>query len=57
MFTVFYKKTSYNPNRSYYQNQNRYAGSKSFATLEEAVAYSKTVDAKYIINPAGNKIK
>ena len=42
-FTVFYKKDAYNQHKTYYQNQNRYAGCKSFVTLEEAIAFAKTV--------------
>lgn len=42
-YTVFYTKENYNPNKSYYQNQNRLAGSKSFKTLEEAKAFAPTV--------------
>jgi hypothetical protein len=56
MFTVFYRKSQYNPYRSYYQNANRYAGSKSFKTLAEAKAFAATVNTKYIINPMGKKI-
>lgn len=56
MFTVFYKKEKYNPFITYSQNQNRYAGSKSFKTEQEARAFAKTVNTKYIINPCGNKI-
>ena len=57
MFTVFYKKENYNPYKSYPQNANRYAGSKSFKTEQEAKDFAETVDTKYIINPCGNKIK
>ena len=56
MFTVFFRKENYNPFRSYYQNQNRYAGSRSFNTEEEARSFAKSVDTKYIVNPCGNKI-
>lgn len=56
MFTVFFKKENYNPFRTYYQNQNRYAGSKSFKTEAEARSYARTVNTKYIINPCGCKI-
>ena len=56
MFTVFYKKENYNPYKSYPQNCNRLAGSKSFKTEAEARAFSKTVNTKYIINPCGCKI-
>ena len=56
MFTVFFKKKNYNPFRSYYQNQNRYAGSRSFNTETEAREFAKTVDTNCIINPCGHKI-
>lgn len=56
MFTVFYKKESYNPHKTYPQNYNRYAGSKSFKTENEARTFAETVNTKYIINPCGNKI-
>jgi hypothetical protein len=42
-YTVFYTKESYNPNKSYYQNQNRLAGSKSFKTEQEAREFAPTV--------------
>lgn len=56
MFTVFFTKDNYNPYKSYYQNQNRYAGSRSFKTEIEARNFAVTVGIKYIINPCGNKI-
>ena len=46
IFTVFYKANSYNPNRTYFQNQNRYARSKSFATKAEAEAFAKEVNGR-----------
>lgn len=57
MFTVFYKKENYNPFKSYAQNANRYVGSKSFKTEEEARGFAEIVNTKCIINPCGNKIK
>ena len=42
-YTVFYTKESYNPNKSYYQNQNRLAGAKSFETEKEARDFAPTV--------------
>lgn len=56
MFTVFYKKASYNPFKSYYQNQNRFVGSRGFKTEAEARDFAKSVDTKCIINPCGHKI-
>lgn len=56
MFTVFFRKANYNPNKSYYQNANRYSGSKSFKTESEAREFAEIVNTKYIINPCGNKI-
>jgi hypothetical protein len=50
MFTVFYKKESYNQNKSYPQNCNRYVGSKTFKMLEEATAFASTVNATNIID-------
>lgn len=35
MFTIFYRVNYYNANRSYFQNQNRYARHKNVATAEE----------------------
>lgn len=52
-YTVFYKKENYNPYKTYGQTVNRYAGSKSFETLDEAVAFAKTVknaDIRYFHN-------
>ena len=43
MYTVFYKKDTYNPYKTYPQNANRYAGSKSFNTEVEAREFAKTV--------------
>ena len=56
MFTVFYTKENYNPYKTYGQNFNRRAGSKSFKTEAEAREFAKTVNTKYIINPCGLKI-
>lgn len=42
-YTVFFKKANYNPYRSYFQNANRYAGSKSFATELEARNFAESV--------------
>ena len=46
IFTVFYKADSYNPNRTYFQNQNRYARSKSFTNRAEAEAFAKEVNGR-----------
>lgn len=46
IFTVFYKVNSYNPNRTYFQNQNRYARSKCFTNRVEAEAFAKEVNGK-----------
>ncbi len=43
-YTVFFKKANYNPYKSYGQNFNRRAGSKSFETETEARAFAETVD-------------
>lgn len=42
-FIVFYEVDTYNPNKTYPQNFNRYARHKYFATLEDAQAFAKTV--------------
>lgn len=42
-YTVFFKRANYNPYRSYSQNANRYAGSKSFNTEPEAREFATTV--------------
>lgn len=46
IFTVFYKADSYNPNRTYFQNQNRYARSKCFTNRAEAEAFAKEVNGR-----------
>ena len=38
MFTIFYRATSYNLNRSYPQNMDRYARHTSAETMEEVNA-------------------
>ena len=43
MYTVFYKKETYNPYKTYRQNANRYVGSKSFNAEVEAREFAKTV--------------
>ncbi len=43
-YTVFYKKDHYNPYRTYPQNANRYAGSRSFKTEAEAREFATTVN-------------
>jgi hypothetical protein len=53
MFTVFFKKSAYNPYKSYAQNANRRVGSRSFKTYAQAYEFSKTVDTMHIINPMG----
>ena len=55
IFTVYYHKTP-NPFTTHYQNQNRYVGSKAFATLEEATAFASTVQVKYIYNRTGKRV-
>ena len=61
MFTIFYKKPIYNPNRSYYQNQNRYAGSKvvnSLREVNEAVAEIKAQGGTitYVYDNCGRRV-
>ena len=46
IFTVFYKSNTYNPNRTYFQNQNRYARSKNFSTKAEAEIFAKKVNGR-----------
>ena len=43
-YTVFFKKANYNPYKTYYRNENRYAGSKSFETEAEAREFAATVE-------------
>ena len=45
-YTVHYTSNTYNPYRTYYQNQNRYARSKSFDTEAEARAFASTVNGR-----------
>lgn len=45
-YTVFFKKENYNPFRTYYQNQNRYADSKSFVDENEARQFCKKVNGR-----------
>lgn len=52
-YTVFYKKDNYSQRKTYFANQNRYAGSKSFVTLDEAKVFAATVknaDIRYFNN-------
>ena len=42
-YIVFFKRAHYNPYRSYSQNANRYAGSRSFATELDAREFATTV--------------
>lgn len=42
-YTVFYKKANYNQHKTYGQTVNRHAAEKSFETLEDAIAFAKTV--------------
>jgi spore maturation protein CgeB len=46
MFTIFYKKATYNPNRTYFQNYNRYAGCKSAKTPEEIPSVIAEIEAE-----------
>lgn len=55
-FTVFYKLKNYNPYRSYYQNQNRYAASKTFDNENAARDFAKSVGASYIADNTGKNI-
>ena len=45
-YTVHYTSNTYNPYKTYYQNQNRYARSKPFDTLEEAKSFASTVNGR-----------
>ena len=56
MYTVFYKRDSYNPYRTYFQNANRFVGSKSFANIEEAKEFANTVSEPRVYGPTGKKI-
>ena len=56
MYTVFYKKSTYNPHRTYFRNANRFVGSRGFATVEEARQFAATVAEPCIYSPAGKKV-
>ena len=45
-YTVHYTANTYNPYKAYYQNQNRYARSKSFDTEVEARAFASAVKGR-----------
>ena len=45
-YTVHYTANTYNPYKTYYQNQNRYARSKSFDTEAEARAFASAVKGR-----------
>lgn len=49
MYTLFYRKPSYNPHRSYFQNQNRYAGCRR-CNKEEVPALIEELSAKGCTN-------
>ena len=55
IFTVFYEAQS-NPNRTYYQNQNRRSGIRIFRSFAEAQNFAATVRAKCITNYIGEKV-
>jgi hypothetical protein len=42
-YLVFYEADTYNPNRTYPQNFNRYARVKRVDTLDEARTFAQTV--------------
>ena len=46
MFTLHYDAPTYNPNRSYWQSQNRYARHEVFTTPEEAKARIPELEEK-----------
>lgn len=56
LYAVFYRKTQYNPNHSYYQNADRHNGVRCFISLAEAQAFADTVNTKYICDYTGRKI-
>lgn len=43
-FTVFFKKENYDQRKTYPRNADRYAGSKSFKTLDAAQEFAGTVN-------------
>ena len=42
-YIVSYESETYNQSRSYFRNQNRYARSESFDTIEEAHAFVEKI--------------
>jgi glycerophosphoryl diester phosphodiesterase len=61
MFTIFYRTTTYNPNRSYFQNQDKYKHHINVKTIEEVKATVEQIKADggreiHIYNNVGNRV-